>query len=108
MHEKVLGKERLDTLTSAYYLTDMLASQHCDDKSATLYERVCAGYSAVLGNDHPITRVCHQNYSQMLASQEQGTAVPPEMPRNGASRQTGKESRLSRGLAKIGVRRSKD
>ncbi|KAF2193583.1 hypothetical protein K469DRAFT_691135 [Zopfia rhizophila CBS 207.26] len=45
---------------------------------------------------------------RMLAPQEQDRlTVPPEMPRSGVSRQMGKRSRLSRGLAKMGVRLSK-
>jgi hypothetical protein len=38
------------------------------------------GYSTALGKDHPATRACRQDYSDMLASQEQdGLARPPAM-----------------------------
>ena len=107
--EKVLGKEHPSTLTSVYCLAHLLASRHRYDESTALYERACAGYNATLGKDHPTTRACRQHYSQMLLSQEQDRVdVPPEIPRSGVSRQTCKGSRLSRGLAKIGFRRSKD
>ena len=119
--EKVLGKEHPDTLTSVYCLAHILANQHRYNESAALYKRACAGYSAVLGNDHPTTRACREHYSKMLASREQDPpALPPEMPQrqdggnarrttdDGLNMQTGKVSRLSRGLAKMGIRRLKD
>jgi hypothetical protein len=120
MREKVLGKDHPDTLVSVYCLAQLLENRHRYDESTALYERACTGYSAVFGKDHPTTRSCRQHYSQMLASQEQDRlAVPSEMPQmlggsnarrtmdSGVSIQVGKESRLSRRLARMGIRRSK-
>ena len=118
---KILGEKHPDTLTSVCCLAHLLANRHRYDESAALYERACAEYSAVLGNDHPITLACRERYSGMLASQEQD---PPALPHgmsqrqdggnarrttdDGLNMQTGKVSRLSRGLAKMGIRRLKD
>lgn len=80
--------------------------QHYND-SVVLYERACAGYSAVLGKGHPIIRACRQHYSDILTSQEQdGLARPPEIPNNSGSIHTGTRSELSRGLAKITIKGS--
>jgi hypothetical protein len=105
---------------SVYCLANLLGNRHRYDESTTLYERACAGYSTVLGKDHPTTRACRRHYSQMLASQEQDRlAVPSDMPQmlggsnarrtmdSGVSIQESKESRLSRRLARLGIRRSK-
>ena len=101
--EKVLGPEHPDTLRSVYYLAHLLANRHRYDESLVLYERVCAAYGAVLGIDHPTTRACRQHYSEMLASREQGpSALPPKIPDSSVSMHTGKGSKLSRGLAKMG------
>jgi hypothetical protein len=54
-----------------YGLAYLLASRHRYDESVILYERACAAYPAVLGEDHPTTRVCRQHYSEALASQKQ-------------------------------------
>jgi tetratricopeptide (TPR) repeat protein len=119
-YEKVLGKEHPDTLTSVYCLAHLLANQRRYEESAFLYERACAGYENVLGHNHPTTQACHQHYSQILTLQEQGRIdISPAMPQilgGGSKRSTrdsrlslqiGKESRLSRGLAKMGIRLSK-
>jgi hypothetical protein len=103
-----------------YCLADLLANQHRYDESAALYERACAEYSAVLGNDHPITLACRKGYSEILASQEQDLpTLPHGMPQrqdggnarrttnDGLDVQTGKVSKLRRGLLKIGIRGSK-
>ena len=117
---KILGEKHPDTLKSVYCLAHLLANRHRYDESAALYERACAEYSAVLGNDHPITLTCRERYSEMLASQEQD---PPALPHgmsqrqdggntrrttnDGLNVQTGKVSKLRRGLAKMGIRGSK-
>ena len=106
--EKVLGPEHPDTLTSVYCLAYLLANMHRYDQSTVLYERACTGFNAVLGKDHPATRACCRHYSKMLASQRQDRlALPLEIPRSGVSMDSanGKVSRLSRGLAKIGIGR---
>ena len=104
--EKVLGPEHPDTLTSVYCLAHLLANQRRHAESLALYERACAAYITVLGEDHPTTRSCRQHYSEMLASQEQDQfALSSAMPDGGVvSIHTGKGSKLSRGLAKISIR----
>ncbi|OCK78120.1 hypothetical protein K432DRAFT_302673 [Lepidopterella palustris CBS 459.81] len=107
-YEKVLGPEHPDTLTSVYCLAHLLANRQRYDNSSDLYERACAVYTTVLGKDHPTTRACRKHYSEMLALQEQDMlARPPEILDNSISIHTGKGSKLSRGLAKIGIRSSK-
>ena len=118
--EKVLGVEHPSTLTSVYCLAHVLANQRRYDESTGLYERACAGYSAVLGNDHPITHSCPKHYSEMLASRTQDpSALPFEMSErqdggrakrtsnDGLNMRASKVSRLSRGLVKMGIGRSK-
>ncbi|KAF1941896.1 hypothetical protein EJ02DRAFT_454726 [Clathrospora elynae] len=86
---------------SVYCLAHLLASRHRYDESFVLYERACGAYPAVLGEDHPTTGVCRQHYSEALASQKQDT------PDSNASTQKSESSKLSRGLAKIGIKGSK-
>ena len=86
--EKVLGAEHSDTLTSMYCLAHVLGSRHCYNESTVLYERACAGYNTTLGKDHPTTRACYRDYSQMLLSQTQDPPdLPPEVAPSGVSRQ---------------------
>jgi tetratricopeptide (TPR) repeat protein len=104
--EKVLSVDHPDTLTSVYCLAHLLASQLRYAEADLLYKRVLAGRKEVLGDDHPSTRRCLQHYSEMLMSCKEhhdkgvrgGNCSTPE-PR--------RQSRLSRGLAKIGIRRSR-
>ena len=101
LKETVLGREHPDTLMSVYSLAYLLASRQRYDESFVLYERASAAYPAVLGEDHPSTRLCHQHYSKALALQKQGTSD------SNASTQKSKSSKLSRGLARIRIKSSK-
>ncbi|KAF2176103.1 hypothetical protein K469DRAFT_608402, partial [Zopfia rhizophila CBS 207.26] len=107
--EKVLGPEHPDTLTSVYCLAHLLANQRRRAESLALYKRACDAYITVLGEDHPTTRSCRQHYSEILSSQEQDQfALSSVMLDSGVvSMHTGKRSKLSRGLSKIGFRSSK-
>ncbi|OCK74993.1 hypothetical protein K432DRAFT_309508, partial [Lepidopterella palustris CBS 459.81] len=103
--DKVLGAEHPDTLASVYCLAYLFGNRQRYDDSIVLYERACAGYSTVLGRDHPTTRACHEHYSHMLALQEQdGFARPPQISNNSVNMHTDKGSKLSRGLAKMGIK----
>jgi tetratricopeptide (TPR) repeat protein len=105
---EVLGHDHPDTLGSVYYLAYLLTHQHRYNESLALYKRACAGYETVLGKNHPTTRACHQHYADALASEQQGQLAQfPTIADGSASMRTGKESRLLRGLAKIGIRSSK-
>jgi hypothetical protein len=120
--EKVLGPEHLQTLNSVHSLAHLLVAQDCYYESGTLYERACDAYSSVLGANHPTTRACRQHYSQMRSSQKQfldttarevheGDARMDDsdarMNDSGTRTNTGKASKLSRGLAKMGIKDSK-
>jgi tetratricopeptide (TPR) repeat protein len=107
-YEKVLGHEHPDTLTSIYCLAHLLIHQRRYNEALPLYKRACAGYRAVLGKDHPTTRACHQHYEKALASEQEGqSSLSPMIAHSSASVRTSKESKLLRGLARIGIRRSK-
>jgi tetratricopeptide (TPR) repeat protein len=105
--EKVLGKEHPETLASVYCLAYLLANQHHCDEAVALYKRACAGYSTVLGHDHPTTRACHKHYSKMLASRKQHSGNARPGGDGSLNTQKGRHSRLSSGLAKMGIRLSK-
>jgi tetratricopeptide (TPR) repeat protein len=106
--EKVLGHEHPDTLTSVHWLAHLLAEQCCYDESIALYDRACAAYSVLLGENHLTTRACCQHRSEAVVLQEQSWIVlAPATPDNGVSTHTGKISRLSRGLAKVGIKSSR-
>jgi tetratricopeptide (TPR) repeat protein len=106
--EKVLGHDHPFTLGSIYGLANILTHQRRYNESHILYDRACAGYQAVLGIDHPTTRKCHQHYANMLAMEQQGQpGLSLRIAESSASMRTGKESRLRRGLAKMGIRSSK-
>jgi hypothetical protein len=106
--EKVLGHEHPDTLTSVHWLAHLLAEQCCYDESIALYDRACAAYSVLLGENHLTTRACCQHRSEAVVLQEQSWIVlAPATPDNSVSTHTGKISRLSRGLAKVGIKSSR-
>jgi tetratricopeptide (TPR) repeat protein len=108
MREKVLGCEHLNTLTSVYCLAYLLAKQRMFEESLDLYRRACDGYSKVLGEHHLTTRTCRQHCSKVLKSQEQAPVVfSAATPDKSISAPTRKVLRLSRGLAHLGIRRSK-
>jgi hypothetical protein len=108
LKEKVLGREHPDTLMGVYYLATLLACQRRFDESLAFYQRACAGYSVVFGEDHLITRTCRRNLSRVLALQEQAQiALSCATPDNSASTHTGKLQRFSRRLADPGINDSK-
>ena len=72
LSEKVLPKDHPDTLTSMYCLGHLLATRGQCEEAAALYERACAGYSKSLGDDHPTTRACREDYAEMLQTEKQG------------------------------------
>jgi tetratricopeptide (TPR) repeat protein len=103
--ERVLGQEHPKTLNSVYSLAHLLAQRHRISESLLLYQRACAGYSVTLGNNHPTTRACYQHYSELCESKGQHRfAFLPASTRDIAM-STQKESRLSRGLVRLGIRR---
>ncbi|USP82386.1 HET multi-domain protein [Curvularia clavata] len=105
--EEVLGSEHPDTLTSVYGLAQILAQRHRVEESLQLYQRASAGYDAVLGEGHPKALACRRRYADLRASQEQQLNYAPSTLQSGAGETTKKTSKLSRGLAKIGIRGSK-
>jgi hypothetical protein len=108
LKETVLGREHPSTLISVYCLAHLLANRHHYDESLVLYRRACAAYPTVLGNDHPTTLACREHYSEALASQKQDRClVSPSAPDNSVSGPGGNGSKLSRGLAMIGIKGSK-
>jgi tetratricopeptide (TPR) repeat protein len=103
--ERVFGQEHPKTLNSVYSLAHLLAQWHRISESLLLYQRACAGYSVTLGNNHPTTRACYQHYSELCESKGQHRfAFLPASIRDKAM-STQKESRLSRGLVRLGIRR---
>jgi tetratricopeptide (TPR) repeat protein len=106
MREKALGREHPSTLTSVYCLAYLLAKEHMFEESLNLYKRACDGYSKVLGEHHPTTRACQQHRSEVVKSQEQSPVVF-SAPDKSVSAPTRKVSRLSRGLAHLGIGGSK-
>ena len=106
--EKVLGREHPETLASVCYLAHLLAKQHMFKESLNLYRRACDGYSKVLGEHHPTTRACWQHRSEALELQEHSPVVFSAAALDkSVSAPTRKISRLSRGLAHLGIGRSK-
>jgi tetratricopeptide (TPR) repeat protein len=105
--EKVLGAEHPNTLTSVYCLAHLLADRRRTDEAIVLYKRACTGYSAVLGEDHPTTRSCRKHYSEILTPlKKDRRVVLPKTPDYDVSIHKGRGSKLSRGLAKMGIRSS--
>jgi tetratricopeptide (TPR) repeat protein len=108
LREKVVGHEHPSTLTSVYCLAHLLTSQRRCKEALALYKRACSRYQAVLGLDHPTTRACQQHYAKALESEQQSQpSLPPTRKDGSIVMRTRKESKLLRGLAKIGIRSSK-
>jgi tetratricopeptide (TPR) repeat protein len=102
--EKVLGPEHPETLASVYCLAHLLAKQRRISESSLLYQRAVAGYSVVLGVSHPTTQACCRHHSDLCALEEQHRLTSLD---SDVGTSTRKDSRLSRGLAKLGIHRSK-
>jgi hypothetical protein len=78
-------------------LAHLLVKRDCYKESLALYDRACAGYDSVFGEDHPTTRACCRHRSEAVASQEQTRAVfSPAMTDNSTSIHSGTASMLSR------------
>ncbi|KAK7186084.1 TPR domain protein (kinesin light chain), partial [Paraphaeosphaeria sporulosa] len=110
LKEMVLGRKHPDTLASIYCLAYLLTKLCCYHESLALYERACAGYHIVFGEDHPTTRTCRQHYAtaRMDATKNQCTpTLAPATPDSNVGVDIRKVSKLSRGLAKLGIRSSK-
>ena len=106
--EKVLGHEHLSTLTSVYCLANLLTHQRRYNEAFALYKRACTGYETTLGKAHSTTHACHQHYDYALASHKQHQlAISPITTDSSARAYAGKQSKLVRGLAKIGIGSSK-
>jgi hypothetical protein len=105
--EKVLGAEHPDTITSVFCLAHLLANRRRTEESIVHYNRAWTGYSTVLGEDHPTTRACREQYSEMLTSLEKDRrTILPKTPDYDVRMHTGRGSKLSRALAKMGIRSS--
>jgi tetratricopeptide (TPR) repeat protein len=106
--EKVLGLEHPDTLMSVYCLAYLLAKQYRVDESLILYRRASSGYNTTLRKDHPTTKACDQHHAELCALQEQNQlSGSPSTLDSGTGTSTTKRLKLSRWLAKIGIRRWK-
>jgi tetratricopeptide (TPR) repeat protein len=104
---KILGREHPHTLVSVHSLANILSNLHRHDESMILYRRAIAWYAVVLGNEHPTTITCIQHYYTALALQEQDQRTESQSASDSSApaRKT-KESRLVRGLAKMGIKGS--
>jgi tetratricopeptide (TPR) repeat protein len=98
LNKKVIGPKHLHTLTNMNNLAVVLEKQGKYKEAEVMHRQTLAQSEKVLGCEHPNT----------LASQEQSqVALSPATSDNDVNPHTGKISRLSRGLAKLGIRRSK-
>ena len=102
--EMVLEPEHPDTLISVYSLAHLLASQHCYNESIALYERAYDAYCAVFGRDHTTTRACREHCNETKKRAEDEDSTSALYFKAGHSTHTGKASKWTRGLAKIGIR----
>jgi tetratricopeptide (TPR) repeat protein len=133
--EQEYGPDNLDTTTSVYCLAHTLANQRKYHEALDLYKRACDAYDTILGADHPTTCECHdyhytveqlareyyaENEEHSMKEQEHSMkeqehsikeqeqfAPSPEILESSANRHVGKASRLSRTLAKMGIKGSK-
>ena len=104
--EEVLGANHPSTLMSVWCLAHLLGKSQNTDESNALYEQACNGFAIVLGREHPTTRACQQDFLHTVSLQDQDVSVPdPSADSCRQSTHTGKTSRLSRGLAKLGIRK---
>jgi tetratricopeptide (TPR) repeat protein len=104
--EKVLGYEHLETLESVYCLAHLLSTTHRYNESLALYKRACTGYETMFGKDHSTTHACHRHrhHASALALEQQGQRdLSSTKVNSSASVRRGIESKLQRGLVKIGT-----
>jgi hypothetical protein len=111
MREMMLGGEHPDTLTTMNNFAGVLGRQGKYAEAIALYERTCAGFTKVLGEEHPHTRMCHESSAYVLALQGQGRSAGVSEVLDvdksvGGSECKSKESTLSRVARKVGIRRS--
>lgn len=108
LRRKLLGPDHPKTLMSMYCLAFLRANQLRYDDSRQLYEQVCASFDSVLGENHPTARACRYNYCQLLALQERDRiSLSLGRPESKAGVSTSRSAKILRGLAKVGISRSK-
>ena len=62
VREKALGQEHLSTLTSVSNLAGILECLGRRDEAIMLYQRALTGFGVALGQQHPQTHACQQQY----------------------------------------------
>jgi tetratricopeptide (TPR) repeat protein len=98
LFETVLGREHPDTLTSMCNLALVLGCQGKYEEAEAMNRQTLALKETVLGREHPNLLTSHEPH---------WIACSPSTLDSSAGISTRKRSRLSRGLAKIGIRSSK-
>jgi hypothetical protein len=73
--EKVLGKEHPNTLMSVYCLAYLLHKRKRYDAASELYRRASRGYRITLGQSHPTTVACDNNYHSMRQEMDAAGAL---------------------------------
>lgn len=105
LREKVLGPEHPDTLMSGGDLGLIFAHQQRYEESVAMFKKTYAGYVAVYGLNHPFSRHCLNDYMDAMEKDRQSRRdqSPAIQDSTASSRSTSRESRLRRGLAKMGI-----
>lgn len=62
------GEDHPETLTSIKNCAHLLEQLYRYDEVLCLYERMCAGYQRQLGDSHPTTVACLDEFQDMLST----------------------------------------
>ena len=68
--EKVLGRDKVLTLTTTYNLASLFHIQKRYNEASVLYLRASEGLLKTLGPDHRLTQQCSQRHSSMIHEME--------------------------------------
>lgn len=109
LREKVLGPEHPDTLMSGGSLGLILFHQKRYEESTAMFRKIYAGYLAVYGLNHVFSRRCLYDYMDAMWQNKlrrRALGLEPDWS-SASTRSSSRESRLRRGLAKMGIGSSK-
>lgn len=106
--EKLLGPQHPDTAARGRSLGNTLYRQQRFAESIEVFRKAYAGHLAVYGVNHATSDACLAEYTNVIAADDQRRWAEKRAQENVVdSRSTSRESRLRRGLAKMGIGSSK-
>lgn len=109
LREKVLGPEHPDTLMSGECIGAILFNQKRYEEATAVLRKIYAGHLVVYKLNHVYSQRCLDAYMEAMRQdrlRRRALGLEPQWPTS-VERSSSRESRLRRGLAKLGIGSSK-